>query len=557
MNAGRPVQAISTIAQAIVEEPEDSRYTRVFANWLTGYRVRGLGESLERALIICFSDKAIFYPPLFPTWLAALEEKASFSFLKEIQEWKSYEEFTQRLRPPAFEKVADDPLMLAGLPVLLSRSPALEKALTYIRRRCLESFVSQPSPGPLPFLSALGLHCFFNEFVFSVSEQEQHLLPKLKDTIESTGFDGTQTPAFAALYSCYRPLFTLTSAEALQSHADTLPLLFQELMKRQVTEPAEEQNIKKEIPALTPIKNAVSQAVRQQYEDNPYPRWHSWPKADASSPQSSQSGGIAILNAGCGTGQSPISTAVLYPCAQITGLDLSLASLAYGIRKAREMGINNIRFVQGDILELGDWNEKFHVIMSGGVLHHLDDPLRGWRNLIKLLKPNGLMKIGLYSERGRQHIVKGQEWVKTSGLPPTEEGIRAFREHVFACDPSDLLKPLADLYVFYSMSNLRDLVFHIKEHRFTCLDLQSMLEQMNMRFLGFHGLPPEIKPEYLKRFPHDAAMTNLENWDKWEQEHPFTFASMYVFWCCRADETVSADLLSSRARHLLPVRGVI
>ena len=85
----------------------------------------------------------------------------------------------QGLGPVTFESVTADPLLLAGLPVLFSRNAALEKALTYIRRGCLENFVSQLS-GPLPFLSALGLHCFYNEFVFSVSEHEQHLLAELK-----------------------------------------------------------------------------------------------------------------------------------------------------------------------------------------------------------------------------------------------------------------------------------------------------------------------------------------------------------------------------------------
>ena len=48
---------------------------------------------------------------------------------------------------------------------------------------------------------------------------------------------------------------------------------------------------------------------------------------------------------------------------------------------ASELKIMNIKFLRADIRELGDWTERFQVIESSGVLHHLDDPLQGWRVL--------------------------------------------------------------------------------------------------------------------------------------------------------------------------------
>ncbi len=42
---------------------------------------------------------------------------------------------------------------------------------------------------------------------------------------------------------------------------------------QQIREPAEEAQLRTEIPALTPIEDDVSRKVRQQYEENPYPRW--------------------------------------------------------------------------------------------------------------------------------------------------------------------------------------------------------------------------------------------------------------------------------------------
>ena len=96
---------------------------------------------------------------------------------------------------------------------------------------------------------------------------------------------------------------------------------------------------------------------------------------------------ISILVAGCGTGLNPLSDAVKYPNARITAIDISRRSLAFAMRKAEELGIGNVDFYQGDILELGTLDRRFDVVICGGVLHHMADPLQGWAVLRGLLVP--------------------------------------------------------------------------------------------------------------------------------------------------------------------------
>ena len=76
-------------------------------------------------------------------------------------------------------------------------------------------------------------------------------------------------------------------------------------------------------------------------------------------------------------------------------IDLSLASLAYAQRKTEEFRIENIKYMQTDILDLGQLNKKFDFIKSVGVLHHMADPIASWKALTNCVKPGGLMKIGL------------------------------------------------------------------------------------------------------------------------------------------------------------------
>ena len=44
-------------------------------------------------------------------------------------------------------------------------------------------------------------------------------------------------------------------------------------MAHQVQEWQEEQQLRTSVPRLTTIEDAVSLEVKQQYEENPYPRW--------------------------------------------------------------------------------------------------------------------------------------------------------------------------------------------------------------------------------------------------------------------------------------------
>ena len=57
-----------------------------------------------------------------------------------------------------------------------------------------------------------------------------------------------------------------------------------------------------------------------------------------------------------------------------------------------------------------------------------------------------------------------------------------------------------------------------------------MLEAVGLKFIKFR-LPEHRMNLYRQAFPEDEAADNLENWDKFEQEHPQIFSSMYQFRC--------------------------
>ena len=68
--------------------------------------------------------------------------------------------------------------------------------------------------------------------------------------------------------------------------------------------------------------------------------------------------------------------------------------------------------MQGDILDLEELQETFDVIECVGVLHHMDDPMKGWGVFSKFPEPAGLMRIGLYSNIARRYLAEAQKELK-------------------------------------------------------------------------------------------------------------------------------------------------
>src|SRR5262249_23365328 len=227
----------------------------------------------------------------------------------------------------------------------------------------------------------------------------------------------------------------------------TWPDAVNELLTQQLREPAAVARSRASIPRLTAIEDSVSLAVRQQYEESPYPWWvktglvEEWttieaylknlfPMArffDAASRRDSE-----ILIAGCGTGQQSIETALRFPHARILALDLSLASLAYAQARTEAAGVGNIRYAQADIVKLGALDQSFDMIETTGVLHHLNDPLEGWRVLLSKLRPGGFMGLGLYSRRARADVRAARAWIAQGDYRATADDIRRCRQDMIA-----------------------------------------------------------------------------------------------------------------------------
>lgn len=118
-------------------------------------------------------------------------------------------------------------------------------------------------------IAALACQCFINEYAFAETAEETALVAGLAERrLKGSGL----APAEVVL-AMYRPLYGLPGREGLAEQSDHLAPALAALVRQQLLEPLAEGEIARDLPRLTPIEDAVSGAVRDQYEANPYPRW--------------------------------------------------------------------------------------------------------------------------------------------------------------------------------------------------------------------------------------------------------------------------------------------
>ena len=437
------------------------------------------------------------------------------------------------------------PLLLKLMTICPLPDLELEKLFKNLRNSILKIISSskEVSPKLLQFQSALALQCFINEYIYAHTEEEEKILQSLDASIKQTLKNKEQpSPQVVLALASYKSLNHYKWYNLLLVNDHIL-----DVFKRQILEPEQETNLKCDLSSLEKITDKVSKKVRKQYEENPYPRWINLGlrlrplstselvderKLKLFSAKITEVEKPEILIAGCGTGQHSIETAASFKSSNVLAIDLSLSSLAYAKRKTKELSVKNIEYMQADILDLGQLNRQFDIIESGGVLHHMNNPMAGWKVLADCLKPGGLMNIGLYSEIAREHIVKIRKEISQQNIKSKDVEIRSFREMITRSE-EDHHKLIIQSSDFYTMSTIKDLLFHVKEHRFTIAEIKDHLFKLGLKFCGF------ISHEIVSNFKQTNTCIDdpydLDKWQAYEEANPRAFAGMYQFWCQKVD----------------------
>lgn len=100
-----------------------------------------------------------------------------------------------------------------------------------------------------------------------------------------------------------------------------------------------------------------------------------------------------ILDCGCGPGSITIGLARWAPDGQTVGVDLGAEQLEGARALARQLGVHNVAFRQGNIFALPFPDESFDVVFSQTVLFHVPHPEKALAEIKRVLRPGGLVAL--------------------------------------------------------------------------------------------------------------------------------------------------------------------
>jgi len=429
------------------------------------------------------------------------------------------------------------PLLLINLPIVNYDFECFAKMLRHalLLQLSNEGVVSEEI---LYLCSAMAIHCYINGYVFIATEEEKNIVSSLLADIDNNN------KKYISAICMYESLYDLHKKNNININSSDYKDVFSKLIELQLDDNLAEEKLYHSISCQTKIKDETSLIVQKQYEGNPYPVWQTLSVRQPESiaeiirPVQAYSDNIKVISndpevliAGCGTGSHALQSAMRIKHKTITAIDLSRRSLAFAKRKAVEYKLEHINFRQLDILQVSSLNKKYDLIESVGVLHHMQVPVDGLKCLVDILKPGGLMNIGLYSKLGRRYIIKAKSIYDDPNRHISDEEIRRLRVEIMNSDDDELVKNISGYKDFYSLHDCRDLIFHENENNYDISELASLIEEAGLEFIGFDLPDQTILSHFRTMFPDNGAQSKIQNWVEFEEKYPDTFSSMYVFWC--------------------------
>ena len=231
------------------------------------------------------------------------------------------------------------------------------------------------------------------------------------------------------------------------------------------------------IPNLRIASDARVDVVRRFYEHAPFP---GYPEHDSLSSLRARAersefarlldeaipGNARILEIGCGTGQ--MSLYLARADRLVIGVDLTRASLELAVGAAHRFKLRQVLFVETDLHHPGLRAGSFDVVYSSGVLHHTPNPRAAFACIAQLLRPGGVMVLGLYNAVAR--------------IPHRLRRMIARASH-YRLIPFDPILRSRENEPTRREAWLRDQYRHPEEHRHTLGEVQQWFAENDVEFV--------------------------------------------------------------------------
>jgi len=259
------------------------------------------------------------------------------------------------------------------------------------------------------------------------------------------------------------------------------------------------------LPNLRLPSDASTETVRQFYEHEPFPGYPPRDSLNALRMRAERSAfarlvdraiplEARIVEVGCGTGQ--MSLYLARGERVVIGADLTRAALSLGAAAARRFGLARVQFVETDLQRPGLKKGAFDVVYSSGVVHHTADPRSSFAQLVRLVRPGGVVVLGVYNA-----------WARLPNR--ARRAIARLTDYKFIPFDPVLRERTAEPARWRAW--LRDQYQHPEEHRHSIAEVQRWFAENNVEFLRtYPNATFEDEPDDL----FTAASDNWtpENW---------------------------------------------
>ena len=122
-----------------------------------------------------------------------------------------------------------------------------------------------------------------------------------------------------------------------------------------------------------------------------------------------------VLDIGTGPGRLPIEIAKQVVNAQVVGIDLSEDMVKIAKGHAEKAGLaDRVKFKVASAYNTGSEDNSVNLVVSTGMFHHLKEPIRGFNEIYRILRPGGQAWIF----DGRKDVTKAEfeETVRSLGI---------------------------------------------------------------------------------------------------------------------------------------------
>lgn len=201
---------------------------------------------------------------------------------------------------------------------------------------------------------------------------------------------------------------------------------------------------------------------------------------------------LDVLVVGCGTSQA-VRHAMRWPQGRVVGIDVSESSLRQTNRLVSKYDLTNLETHLLPIERVSELGESFDLIVCTGVLHHLEDPEAGLRELRSVLRPGGAAYIMVYATHGRHGVTMMQDYARMLGVGTSEAEILDLAR-TLAGVPEDhpIVPVLRSSPDFRHAAALADALLNPRERTYSTGELIDLVKASGLAFGRWYRQAPYL-----------------------------------------------------------------